>query len=361
MNYATTEKELLALVFAFDKFRPYLIGNKVIVHTDHSAIKYLMTKKDAKPRLILWVLLLQEFDLEIKDKKGTENLVADHLSRLEGARDEDHVNDDFPDEQLLAIEDKNPVPWFANYVNYLVAKVIPPEFSYQQKKRFFAHLKHYYWEEPILYRHCADQVIRQCAPEDEMVSILNHCHTLPCRGHFGGQRTAANVLQSGFYLPSLFKDDHQLVSTCEKWQRIGSIYRKDEPPMSTILEVELFDLWGMDFIGPFPPSFSNLYILLAVDYVSKWVEAILTRTNNANVVAKFLRSHIFTRFGTPRALITDGGTHFCNKMVDKVLQTYGVRHHTSLAYHPQENGQVEVSNREIKSIMEKTVNSSRKD
>ena len=131
LNYATTEKELLAIVFAFDKFRSYLIGNKVIVHTDHSAIKYLMTKKDAKPRLIWWVLLLQEFDLEIKDKKGTENLVADHLSLLEGARDEVHVNDDFPDEQLLAIEDKKLVPWFVDHVNYLVAKVIPPEFSYQ--------------------------------------------------------------------------------------------------------------------------------------------------------------------------------------------------------------------------------------
>ena len=131
LNYATTEKELLAIVFAFDKFRPYLIGNKVIVHTDHSAIKQLMTKKDAKPRLIRWVLLLQEYDLEIKDKKGTENLVADHLSRLEGARDEVHVNDGFPDEQLLAIEDTKQVPWFADYVNYLVAKVIPLEFSYQ--------------------------------------------------------------------------------------------------------------------------------------------------------------------------------------------------------------------------------------
>ena len=100
--------------------------------------------------------------------------------------------------------------------------------------------------------------------------------------------------------------------------------------MSTILEVELFDLWGMDFIGPFPPSFSNLYIMLAVDYISKWVEAIPTRTNDASVVAKFLRSHIFTRFDTPRALITYEGTHFCNKMVDKVLQKYGFRtaHHS---------------------------------
>ena len=101
------------------------------MHTDHFAIKYLMTKKDAKPRLIRWVLLLQEFDMEIKDKKGNENLVADHVSRLEGPSKEVQINDDFPDEHLLAIEDIKPVPWFADYVNYLVVKVIRPKFSYQ--------------------------------------------------------------------------------------------------------------------------------------------------------------------------------------------------------------------------------------
>ena len=147
LNYFTTKKELLAIIFSFDKFKPYLISNKVIVHTNHSAIKYLMTKKDAKSRLIRWVLLLQEFNLEIKDKKGTKNLVTTHLSRLEGPSDEVQVNDNFPDEQLLVIEDTKPVPWFVDYVNYLVANGIPPDFSYQQKKRFFAHLKHHYWEE----------------------------------------------------------------------------------------------------------------------------------------------------------------------------------------------------------------------
>ena len=104
-----------------------------------------------------------------------------------------------------------------------------------------------------------------------MGSILNHYHTLSCGGHFRGQRTAEKVLQSSFYLPTLFKDAHQFVSTCDTCQRMGSISKQDEPPMHTILEVELFDLWGMDFMGPFPSSFSNLYILLAVDYISKWV------------------------------------------------------------------------------------------
>ena len=137
--------------------------------------------------------------MEIKDKKAIENLVVNHLSRLEGPSKEVQINDNFPDERLLEIEDTRPVPWFTDYVNYLVAKVIPPKFGYQQKKRFFAHLKQNYWEEPILYKHCADQVIRRCVPEGEMESILNHCHTLECGGHFGDQRIVAKVLQSGFY------------------------------------------------------------------------------------------------------------------------------------------------------------------
>ena len=213
LNYATTEKELLAIVFAFDKFRSNLIGKRVIVHTDHSAIKYLMTKKDSKPRLIRWVLLLQEFDLEIKDKKGTGNLVADHLSRLEGPSEEIQINDDFLDEQLLPIEDKKLVQWFADLVNYLAEKVLPLEFSYQKKKRFFAQLKHYYWEEPILYKHCTDQMIRRCVLEEEIESILAHCHALACGGHFGGKKKAEKVLQLGFYWPTLFKDAHHFMST----------------------------------------------------------------------------------------------------------------------------------------------------
>ena len=194
---------------------------------------------------------------------------------MEGPSKEIQINDDFPDKQLLAIEDKDPVPWFADFVNYLVARVLLLEFSYQQKKIFFALLKHYYWEEPILYKHCADHVIRRCVPREEMESILNHCHTLACGGHFRGNITVAKVLQSGFYWPTLFKDAHQFVSTCDKCQTMWSILKRDEPLLQTILKVELFDIWGTDFMGPFPSSFSNLYILLNVDYVSKWVEAIM--------------------------------------------------------------------------------------
>ena len=109
-------------------------------------------------------------------------------------------------------------------------------------------------------------------------------------------------------------------------------------PLTNILEIELFDVWAIDFMGPFPPSFGNLYILVTVDYVSKWIEAVTLPTNDAKVVVKFLRKNIFTRFGTPRGIISDEGTHFCNKLFDGLLAKYGVRDKVATAYHPQTSG-----------------------
>ena len=149
-NYTTTEKELLAVVFAFDKFRQYLVLSKTVVFTDHSALRYLFAKQDAKPRLIHWILLLQEFDVEIRDKKGAENLAADHLSRLEnpGAQETDtrEIRDSFPDEQLMLVNDSE--PWYADYANYLASRALPEDMGNQERRRFFAQLKYYFWDEP---------------------------------------------------------------------------------------------------------------------------------------------------------------------------------------------------------------------
>jgi hypothetical protein len=138
-NYATTEKEFLAVVFACDKFRPYIVDLKVTIHTNHAAIRYLMAKKDAKPRLIRWVLLLQEFDLHIVNSKGAENPVADNLSRLENiCFDPILVNDSFPNEQLAAKKvTSRESPWYADYANFIVSKYLPPTFTAQQRRKFF--------------------------------------------------------------------------------------------------------------------------------------------------------------------------------------------------------------------------------
>ncbi|RVW26682.1 Retrovirus-related Pol polyprotein from transposon 17.6 [Vitis vinifera] len=197
-NYTTTEKELLAVMDSF----------------------------------------VQEFDLQIKDKKGVENVVADH---------------------------------------------------FKDRKHFFSKIHAYYWEEPFLFKYCADQIIRKCVPEDEQQGILNHCHENACGGHFASQKTAMKVLQSGFTWPSLFKDAHIMV------------------------------------------------------------------------VLKFLKENIFSRFGVPKAIISDGGAHFCNKPFEALLSKYGVKHKVATPYHPQTSGQVELANREIKNILMKVVNASRKD
>ena len=125
---------------------------------------------------------------------------------------------------------------------------------------------------------------------------------------------------------------------CDICQHTGNISRRHEMPLNNVLVCDLFDVWAIDFMGPFPRSYNNEYILVAVDYVSKWVEAIATPTNDARVVVKFMKKHIFTRFGTPRAVISDGGKHFCNGQLDRLLEKYGVTHKVGLAYHPQTSG-----------------------
>ncbi|CAN6440892.1 unnamed protein product [Victoria cruziana] len=142
---------------------------------------------------------------------------------------------------------------------------------------------------------------------------------------------------------------------------MGNISRRDSMPMTPMLVVDVFDVWGIDFMGPFPPSFGHLYILVAVDYVLKWVEAVATRTNDHKVVLKFIKHNIFSRFGVPSAMISDGGKHFRNVQVAVLLRKYSVHHRIATPYHPQTSGQVEVSNREIKRILEKTVRPDRKD
>ncbi|GJR45954.1 reverse transcriptase domain-containing protein [Tanacetum coccineum] len=234
---------MLAVVYAVEKFWSYLILNKSIAYTDHSALKYLFVKKDSKARLLRWVLLLQELKFKVIDPKGTENLAADHLSRLENPYenmlDPKEINETFPLETLnmVTFRGDSSTPWFADY--------------------------------------------------------------------------------------------------------------RDEMPQNSIQVCEIFDVWGIDFMGPFPSSRGNKYILVAVDYLSKWVEAKALPTNDARVVCKFLKS-LLPLFRASTAIISDRGTHFCNDQFAKVMLKYGVTHRLSTAYHPQTSGQVEVSNRSLK-------------
>ena len=269
VNYATTEKELLAIVFAFEKFRSYLVGSKVIVHTDHAALRYLLSKKDATPRLLRWILLLQEFDLEIKDKKDIENGVADNLSRLR-VEEEVPMRDTLPGENLASIEDcymdeverlrvstlelmtlhtgDSNFSWYADFANYLSCEVPPPDFTGYSKKKFLKDVQRYCWDEPYLYKKCADNLFRRCIPESEVEGILYRCHASGYAGHFASFKTVTKVLQAGFWLATLFKDAHEFVAKCDACQRKGSISKRNEMTQNFILELEVFDVWGIDFM-----------------------------------------------------------------------------------------------------------------
>ncbi|GJW15429.1 reverse transcriptase domain-containing protein [Tanacetum coccineum] len=281
---------MLAVVYAFEKFRPYLVLSKSIVYTDHSALKYLMNKQDAKLRLLRWVLLLQEFDITIRDKKGSENLAADHLSRLENPHkdvlENKDINENFPLETLGVISSGS-TPWFADYIK-----------------------------------------------------------------SFEGVCTGKKLMISS---KLVMKDPPRaIIVPISLLEKQGIISQRDEMPQNAIQVCEIFDVWGINFMGPFPSSHGNKYILVAVDYLSKWVEAKALSTNDARVVVKFLKS-LFARFGTPRAIISDHGTHFCNDKFAKVMSKYGATHHLATAYHPQTSDQMEVSNRGLKRILERTV------
>ena len=140
-------------------------------------------------------------------------------------------------------------------------------------------------------------------------------------------------------------------------ENISSSYDSLEPNFGN----DLFDAWGIDFMGSFPSSFGYIYILVGVECVSKWVEAVPCRAVDRRVVLKFLKENIFSRFGVPKAIISDGGSHFCNKPFDNLLTKYGVKHKVATPYHPQTSSQVELANREIQTILMKVVNSNQKD
>ncbi|GKE85535.1 reverse transcriptase domain-containing protein [Tanacetum coccineum] len=231
-HYTTTKKELLSVVYAFEKFRPYLVLSKTIVYTDHSALKYLLAKQDAKPRLLL-----------------LENPHQGDLEKKE-------INETFPLETLgmISFHGDSSTLWFVDIANYHAGNFVVKGMSSQQKKKFFKDVRYYFWDDPYLFRIGADQVIRRCVYGQKAVDILTACHNGPTGGHYDANYTAKKVFDSDFYWPTIYRDAHDMVKSCDSCQHQGKISQKDKMPQNAIQVCEIFDVWGIDFMGPFPSS-----------------------------------------------------------------------------------------------------------
>ncbi|GJW29404.1 reverse transcriptase domain-containing protein [Tanacetum coccineum] len=220
-HYTTTEKELLAVVI--------------------SSLKWKRSQDRCR-----WILLLQEFDVVIRDKKGAENLAVDHLSRLKNPHQDKlenkEITETFPLETLgLVALRVDSTSWFADFANYHAGNFIVKGMSSQQKNKFFKDVKHYFWDDPFLFKICVDQMIWRCVHGKEALDILEACHNGPTGGHHGANLTAKKIFDAEFFWPTIYKDAHELVKNCDSCQRQGKFSQRDAMLQNSIQVCEIFD------------------------------------------------------------------------------------------------------------------------
>lgn len=360
-NYTITELECLAMVFALERFRHYLLATHFKFYVDHEALTFLLNKPDVKGRAMRWLLLFQEFDFEVITKPGKVHVLADHLSRIPQDEEEDILDPDFPDASLFLVE--TTTPWYADIANLLATQQFPPSYSKRDRKKLLLEAAPYTLLGGALYKKGKDGVLRRCLDHLETGLVLKACHDEPCGGHFAGDETARKILLAGYWWPTLHKDSFNYCRQCDVCQRMGKPTKTGAMPLNPILPLKPFEKWGIDFVGPFEPTKKrhNQYILVCTDYVTKWCEAKAMKTADGANVALFLYENIITRFGSPLELVSDRGTHFVNQIIEELSDLYKIRHRKSTPYYPRANGQVEVTNRILCSILTKTVAAHKRD
>jgi hypothetical protein len=248
-----------------------------------------------------------------------------------GRDDKEPIEDKMRDDHLYQVLDKD--TWMIDIIR-AIQKMPLDHLDKNSQKKIISESRKYFWCAPYLFKLGNDGVMRGCVPRVDRVEIMRKCHWAEYGGHYRHFRTQAKVWSIGFYRPEMHEDTKRYVASCPGCQKTGNISQRNSMPLNYNLQIDLFDVWGIDFMGPFKNSCRYEYILVMVDYVSKWVEAMPCRKAPMEESITMIKNVMFPHFGTPRILISDGGTHFTRKNFKKCLFKLGIEYRFSTAYHP---------------------------
>eukprot|EP00253_Pinus_taeda_P031853 PITA_31853 len=354
--------EAYALIKSLKAFRIYILHSKVIAYVPFASVKDVLTQPDVDERRAKWIAKLIEFNIELKPTKlvrgqGFAKLIAKENCRMldmnlistnsddrqTGEETTELGHDQLLDDNLASCE------WYSTIAQFLLKLEVPLGLSSSQARTIKLRAAKYCILENLLYWRDPSGILLRCLDKEQSMEVMHQFHSSINGGHQYWKTTTHKILRARYYYPTLFSDVFLFVKSCDRCRRFEGKQKLKSLPLKPIHASGPFQQWGLDFLGEINPHSSgqHRWILVPIDYFTKWIEAIPTRKANHHAVMKFLTKNIFTRFACPHKLATDNAATFRAKELVDMCDSMGIKLVRSTSYYPQGNGLAESSNKSL--------------